>query len=569
MSRRKTGIIRELTSLKDILTYSCRKYANMPAFYEKSKATGKYESLTFNELYDYTTALGTALCSELGLKGKKIAVISENRYQWNISFLAVTCGTGVVVPIDRSLLPASDVAILLTKAQCEAIIFSGSKKEMVEVIAPGLPFVKHLICMDEVEDMGKTLSFWQLIEKGRALIAEGDRTFIDAEINNKELAILLFTSGTTAGAKGVMLSHYNVASNIHSFSSGVDFREGDVVYSLLPLHHIYECMMELMFLYLGASVAVSEGLRFIPDNLEEIKPDILVTVPAFLEKIIKKILYILDKEGKKEVADMICHHPEKLTALPSDEREILFAGIRDNFGGKIRLVISGAAPLNDKSREFFQTVGISVLVGYGLTETSPANTLYHNDEFSPVSVGKPIPGVQVKIANPGVDGNGEICVKGPHVMLGYLDDEEATKQVIDSEGWFATGDMGFIDAEGFLHINGRKKEMLVLPNGKKVFPQDIEPLFSAYPIIKEAIICDMGDQPGKEKVGALVVIDEAFFADSAKDDKREIAMIDEIISEINAKIAKYKKIQGFKIRKEEFPKTTTSKIKRHLIKWNE
>jgi long-chain acyl-CoA synthetase len=205
------------------------------------------------------------------------------------------------------------------------------------------------------------------------------------------------------------------------------------------------------------------------------------------------------------------------------------------------------------------------LVGYGLTETSPANTLYHNDELSPVSIGKPIPGVQVKIANPaGVDGSGEICVKGPNVMLGYLDDEEATKQVLDSEGWFATGDMGFIDTEGFVHINGRKKEMLALPNGKKVFPQDIEPLFSTYPVIKEAVICNMSDKPGKEMVGALVVIDEAYYANSAKEEKE---MINEIIIEINSKIAKYKKIMGFKIRKEEFPKTTTSKIKRHLIKW--
>jgi long-chain acyl-CoA synthetase len=329
-------------------------------------------------------------------------------------------------------------------------------------------------------------------------------------------------------------------------------------------------MMELMFLYLGASVAVSEGLRFIPDNLQEIKPDILVTVPAFLEKIIKKIVYVLEKEGKKEVADIICNYPEQLSGFPPEERELLFARIRDNFGGKIRLIISGAAPLNDKSREFFQTVGISVLVGYGLTETSPANTLYHNDESSPVSIGKPILGVQVKIANPGTDGSGEICVKGPHVMLGYLDDEEATKQVIDSEGWFATGDMGFIDPEGFVHINGRKKEMLVLPNGKKVFPQDIEPLFSAYPIIKEAIICDMGDQPGKEKVGVLVVIDEEYYTNTAKDDTRDInEIINEIIVEVNSKIAKYKKIMGFKIRKEEFPKTTTSKIKRHLIKWSD
>ena len=570
MSRRTTGNIRELDNLKDILTYSCRKYSDMSAFYEKSKETGKYEPVTFKEFYDYTTALGTALCSELSLKGKKIAIISENRYQWNISFLAIVCGTGVVVPIDKSLFPAADVANLLTKAQCEAVIFSESKKKMVEEIASGLPFIKHLICMDEVADMGNAKSFWELVEKGKTLLAAGDRTFIDAEINNKELAILLFTSGTTAGAKGVMLSHYNVAANIYSFSSVSDLREGDVVYSLLPLHHIYECMMELMFLYLGASLAVCEGLRFIPENLEDIKPNILITVPVFLEKIIKKIGSILEKDGKKEVLDIICNEPEKLSGFPPEVREALFTEIKSHFGGNIRLIISGAAQLNDKYREFFQTVGISILIGYGLTETSPANTLYHNDEFSPVSIGKPIPNVQIKIANPAADGSGEICVKGPHVMLGYLDDKEATKQVLDNEGWFSTGDMGFIDAEGFVHINGRKKEMIVLPNGKKVFPQDIEPLFNVYPIIKEAIICNMSDQVGKEKVGALVVIDEEYREHCVADDYRDLnEMIDEIIDEVNTKIAKYKRIMGFKIRKAEFPKTTTSKIKRHLIKWSD
>ena len=570
MSRRIEGNIRKIDSLKDILTYSCQKFSDMPAYHEKCKETGKYESVTFKEFYDYTTALGTALCSELNLKGKRVAIISENRYQWMVSYLAVVCGTGVVVPIDRMLYPALDVANLLAKAECEAVIFSESKKEMVEEIAPMLPLVKHLICMDDAPDMGNSKSFWQLVEKGKELIAGGDRSFIDSQINNKEIAVLLFTSGTTAGAKAVMLSHYNIASNIYSVSSAIDLREGDTTYSLLPVHHVYECMVELMFLYNGASVGVCEGLRYIPENLQEIKPEILVTVPSFLEKVIKKVVLLLEKEGKQLIVDIINNYPNKLLELPSEALEMLFAGVRNNFGGKLRLIFCGAAQLNDKHREFLQTVGISVLVGYGLTETSPVNTLLHNDDLSPVSIGKAIPGVQVKIANQDKNGNGEICVKGPNVMLGYLDDETATREVIDGEGWFATGDMGYIDAEGFVHINGRKKEMIGLPNGKKVFPHDIEPLFSVYPIIKEAIICNMNEQPGKEKVGALVVIDEEYYENVMAEDEREIdEIINEIIVEVNSKIAKYKRINGFKIRKEEFPKTTTAKIKRHLVSWSD
>jgi len=560
--------MREMTNLKDILTYSCDKYADMNAYMEKSKATGKYEPVTYREFYDYTTAFGTALCSELNLKGKRVAIISENRYQWMVSYLAVVCGTGIVVPIDRSLTPASDVAYMLTKADCEAVIFSEDKKQMVEEIAKDLPFIKQLICLDDVADMGNTKSFWKLIEKGSELIAKGDRSFVDAIIKEKELAILLFTSGTTAASKAVMLSHYNLAANVTSVSSVIDIRKGDVAYSLLPLHHTYECMVELMFLYCGVCTAVSEGLKYIPDNLQEVKPDLLVAVPAFLEKVVKKVVITLEKGGKQAVADIIRTDPKKLAALPAEATEVLFANARGIFGGKLRLIFSGAAQLDDKHREFFQTIGLDMVIGYGLTETSPVNTLLHNDEVSLISIGKPIPGVRVKILDPDETGTGEICIQGPNVMLGYMGDEEATKAVMDSDGWFATGDMGYIDEEGFIHINGRRKEMLALPSGKKVFPADIEPMFGDYPIIKEAIICDMSGQPGKERVGALVVIDKEYYEEFMKDDPRPVdKIIDEIIDEINGKIASYKKIRGFKIREEDFPKTTTSKIKRHMIKW--
>ena len=570
MSKGINRNIQDMSNLKDILAYSCRKYSDMNAYFEKSKETGRYEPVTFKALYDYTTALGTALCGELGLKGKRIAIISENRYQWMISYLAIVCGTGVVVPIDRSLFPPEDVAQTLTKARCEAVIFSESKKQMVEDLASELPFIKCLICLDDVPDMNNSKSFWQLVEKGRDSIAKGDRSFLDAEINENELAILLFTSGTTAASKAVMLSHRNIASNVCSASSDIDLREGETAYSILPLHHTYECTVELMLLYNGMSLAVCEGLRFVPDNLQEAKPNLLVTVPAFLERIVKRITIMLQKDGKQAIADMIINEPGKLATLPPDVRDVLLKNIKNNFGGDLRLIFSGAAPLDDKLREFFQTIGISVLVGYGITETSPINTLLHNHEAVEASIGKAIPGVEVKIANPGGDGNGEICVKGPNVMLGYLDDEKATSEVLDDEGWFATGDMGYIDESGFLHISGRKKEMIVLPSGKKVFPHDIEPMFSAYPIVKEAIICDMSGQPGKERVGALVVIDEEYYEEiSGKETRGMYNIVDDIVDEINEKLAGYKKIRGFKIRKEEFPKTTTSKIKRHLVKWEE
>jgi long-chain acyl-CoA synthetase len=335
---------RELADLRDILTYSCPKYADLPAYSEKSKATGKYESVTFGQFREYTEAFGTALFGGLGLTGKRIAIISENRYQWMVSYLAVVCGGGVVVPIDRMLYPPADVANMLTKAECEAVIFSGSKQDMVLEIAPGLPFVKYLICMDvgggggggdggggggsdgaEGDSGGRSdsagsdagiLSFWDLVDKGRELIASGERCFFDAKIDPEALAILLFTSGTTAVSKAVMLNHRNLATNVFAVSSVIDLREGDVTYSILPLHHTYECMVELMFLYNGASVAVCEGLLSVSDNLLEVRPTLLVTVPAFLERIIKRIVLALQKDGKQAIADMIINKPKLLAALP-------------------------------------------------------------------------------------------------------------------------------------------------------------------------------------------------------------------------------------------------------------
>jgi long-chain acyl-CoA synthetase len=484
------------------------------------------------------------------------------------SYLAIVCGTGVAVPIDRMLAPAEDVAYMLEKAQCEAVIFSEGKKGMVEEIASELPSIKHLICMDDVPDMGRCISFWQMVEKGRKLAADGDRAFVDAQINARELAILLFTSGTTAASKAVMLCHHNIASNVHAVASSIDLREGDITYSLLPLHHTYECMVELMFLYCGASVAVCEGLRHIPDNLQEVKPTLLVTVPSFLEKVVKKIVLTMEKGGKQAVADIIKSDPNKLMGLPSEAREMLFSGIKGNFGGNLRLIFSGAAPLENRIRDFLLTLGLDVLVGHGLTETSPVNTLFYKGESTAFesSIGKAIPNVQVKISNPDSDGNGEICIKGPNVMLGYMDDEEATRAVIDNEGWFSSGDMGFMDENGFIHINGRKREMIVLRSGLKVFPQDIEPKLNAYPIVKEAIICNISSQGKKERVGAIVVIDDDFIKETAET-RQPYEIIDEIIDEVNANLADYKRIREFKIRTEEFPKTTTSKIKRHLINW--
>jgi len=567
--------VRKIKSLKDMLDSSTELYSDRTAFLYKPKGCDKYQPVTFRQFKEDVDALGTALI-DIGLKGGRIAIISENRYEWAVSYMAVVNGTGTVVPLDKDL-PENEIENLLVRAKADAVIFSGNQKNHILNISKRIDFLKHYIIMDEpteenADEFSHFTMFRQLIERGKKKVAEGCRDFIDAQIDPEAMDILLFTSATTATSKAVMLCHRNIAENLMAMSSMVYVGPGDVFLSVLPLHHTYEntCGF-LCALYRGCTVAYCEGLRHIQKNLQESQATIMLGVPLIFEAFYKRIW----DQAKK--------HPDTLKKLKTglkisgflskigiDVRRKLFAPIHSNFGGRLRLFISGAAGIDPEVARGFRNFGISFVQGYGLTECSPIVALNREVDFKDDAAGLPLPGVEVKISGADSEGVGEIMVKGPNVMLGYYEDPESTAKAMEN-GWFHTGDLGYIDKDGFVHITGRKKNVIVTKNGKNIYPEEIETLLNKSQYIKECIVFGKDDPVyGDVVVSATIVPDmEAIAAqfDGRKPTDEEVHdIIRKEVKEVNKNLVLYKYVKDFDIRYEEFEKTTTNKIKRYAVK---
>lgn len=567
--------VRKIKSLKDMLDSSTELYSDRTAFLYKPKGCDKYQPVTFRQFKEDVDALGTALI-DIGLKGGRIAIISENRYEWAVSYMAVVNGTGTVVPLDKDL-PENEIENLLVRAKADAVIFSGNQKNHILNISKRIDFLKHYIIMDEpteenADEFSHFTMFRQLIERGKKKVAEGCRDFIDAQIDPEAMDILLFTSATTATSKAVMLCHRNIAENLMAMSSMVYVGPGDVFLSVLPLHHTYEntCGF-LCALYRGCTVAYCEGLRHIQKNLQESQATIMLGVPLIFEAFYKRIW----DQAKK--------HPDTLKKLKTglkisgflskigiDVRRKLFAPIHSNFGGRLRLFISGAAGIDPEVARGFRNFGISFVQGYGLTECSPIVALNREVDFKDDAAGLPLPGVEVKISGADSEGVGEIMVKGPNVMLGYYEDPENTAKAMEN-GWFHTGDLGYIDKDGFVHITGRKKNVIVTKNGKNIYPEEIETLLNKSQYIKECIVFGKDDPVyGDVVVSATIVPDmeaiEAQFDGRKPTDEEVHDIIRKEVKEVNKNLVLYKYVKDFDIRYEEFEKTTTNKIKRYAVK---
>lgn len=447
----------QITDLKDMLNKTGEIYGDRPG-YKIKVAEGKYKTYTHKEIRNMINYLGTALIS-MGLKEKRIAVIGENRYEWKLGYMAVVCGTGIVVPLDKSL-PANELEELIERSEVEAIFYSGKYEEIIEKIKySDKNKLKHLISMDLEHSIEDVYSQNELIETGKKLVEEGNREFIDAKINPEEMQIMLFTSGTTSKSKVVALSHRNLASNLMDFCSVLDANSNDRVLSFLPLHHVFECTVGMLFsLYLGAERAFCEGLRHIMQNLNEYQITFASFVPAIYENMHKNIIKALEKEGKLEAVRKLME--ENKDKSMSEKREI-FKDINKLFGGNIRLFLSGAAALDKEVEEDFRAWGINLCQGYGLTETSPVIAVETNENFRVGSIGKALPRVQAKLEDVDADGMGELVVKGPNIMIEYYGNEEATKESL-KDGWFYTGDLAKIDEDVYIYICGRKKSVIVL-----------------------------------------------------------------------------------------------------------
>lgn len=555
------GKILEVTDLKDMLNKTGKLYGDRPGYIVKLEE-GKYITYTHLEIRGMINYLGTALIS-LGLKDKRIAVIGENRYEWELAYLSVVCGTGIVVPLDKSL-PENELEELIERSEVEAIFYSKKYEEVIERIKYSEKNkLKHLISMDTDIHKEGIYSQKELIERGKKLVEEGNREFIDSKINSEEMQIMLFTSGTTSKSKVVALSHKNLVSNLMDFAAVLDVNSSDRMLSFLPLHHVFECTVGMLYsLYVGAERAFCDGIRHIVQNLNEYKITFASFVPAIYESMYKTIIKGLEKEGKLEaVQKLMIENKDK----SMDEKKEIFKDIHKIFGGNVRLFISGAAALEKDVEQAFRDWGINLCQGYGLTETSPVIGVETDKNFRVGSIGKPLPHIKAKIEDANEEGMGELVVKGPNVMLGYYGDEEATKEVL-KDGWFYTGDLAKIDDDGYIFICGRKKSVIVLKNGKNIFPEEMENLVNKIEGVKESFIFGKQQSDDKEdiKINVKIIFDREIMKEAYKveNDEEIRKVLSDKIKEINKVMPKYKAIRGILISEEPLIKTTTNKIKR-------
>ena len=552
---------KKFENIKELITNTKEEYGTEPAF--KFKDENSMRIMTYDEYIDEVNALGTALIS-IGLKDKRIGVISENRYEWEEAYLSIVCGTGIVVPLDKAL-PENEIFNLLERSEMEAIFYSAKYDEiMKKAHERGIGKVKFFISMDNNEKDGPIYSQKELVKLGKDLIKNGARSFLDAKINNKEMSVMLFTSGTTSTSKAVQLSHENICTNIYDISSVFDVKKEDTFLSFLPLHHVFECTVGFLYpVSIGASIAFCTGIRHIAENLKEYQISVMISVPVLFENMYKKVMKSIEEKGKLKKVKFGMKLGRITKAVGIDIRRKLFKEVLDNFGGKLRLFVAGAAAFDPEVEKGFNDLGIETYQGYGLTEASPVVAAEHRTCAKLGSIGRVFPSLEAKIIEPNELGIGELAVRGPSVMLGYYNHIE---KGITDDGWLPTGDLAYIDKDGYIFITGRKKSVIVLKNGKNVYPEEAEALINKIPGVKESFVFGRPDKDDENslKLGVEIVYDkdvvkDVYGVEKEEDIKKKLW---EKVKEINKKMPKYKYIKEIIVTEEELIKTTTLKIKR-------
>ena len=553
----------EYTDLKDMLKKSGEKYGDRPAYVFRTEEEGKFREITHKEFRDEINALGTKLIN-MGLKDKRIAVISENRYEWGVDYLAVAAGTGVIVPLDKAL-PDNEIESLIIRSEVEAIFYSKKYDEVMNRIREQKNTkLQYFISMDLDKEENGVKSQKELTEEGRKLLEEGNREFLDSKIDNEKMGIMLFTSGTTAMSKAVMLSHKNICSNLQDITAVIKLTPEDRFLSFLPLHHTFECTVGFLYpISTGGSIAFCDGIRHIAENIKEYKITAMISVPILYEAMYKKVMKAIEKKGKLETVKKGIKISNFLLKFGIDIRKKLFKEIHDTFGGKLRLFVSGGAALDPDTEKGFNELGITMYQGYGLTESSPVIAA-EDDKYRRIgSIGKALPSLDVKIDNPDEDGVGELLAKGPSMMLGYYNNEEVTKEAL-KDGWLYTGDLAKIDKDGFIFISGRKKFVIVLKNGKNIFPEELEALINKIEGVKESFVYGRPEDDGDYKIDAKIVYDkenaEEIFGTTDENEIKE--KIWQEVKKVNKTMPAYKYIREIRITDKELIKTTTQKVKR-------
>ena len=553
-------------NLKEMMKNSEEKFGEEVAFYRDGKGLEDSKKVTYKEFCYEINSLGTALI-EMGLKGKRIAVIGENRYEWELSYLAVVTGTGTIVPLDKAL-PENEIESLIIRSEVEAIIYSEKYDEcMAKIQKQGNTKLKYFISMDlEKNDFNK-YSLKEITKKGKELLDGGNKEFLEAKIDNEEMSIMLFTSGTTNQSKAVMLSHKNICTNVKDIRNVFELDETDRLLSFLPLHHTFECTVGFLYpLSIGGSIIFSKGVRHIADELKNFKITAMICVPVVFEKMYDKLMKTIEDKGKMPTVKKGIKLSNCLLKVGIDIRKKLFKEIHDNLGGCLRVMVAGGAALSPEKEKGFWDLGFNVLQGYGLTETSPVIAAELTKQKRLGSIGKKFPSVEVKIDNPDKSGVGELLAKGNSVMIGYYNNEEANEEVFTEDGWFRTGDLARIDKNGYLYISGRKKFVIVLKNGKNVYPEEIESLLEKSELVKECMVFGMLARDGDVTLSVKICYDKDYvkkqFGDITIDDLKE--KIWNWVKEVNKTMPKYKYVKKLILTDEELVKTTTLKIKRNV-----
>ena len=546
----------EIEDLKDMLEKTTNKNSKKVAFRVKDN-NGKIINKTYLDFKNDVQNLATKLI-EMGLENQKVAVMGKNSYNWAVSYLAVVI-IGIVVPIDKEA-SNDNVKEFLNVSNAKAII---ADNKYLNEIFDFKSELKNEILLIDMQNTSKYINMEDLIIDGKNLISNGNKDYENIKINPDEMKILLFTSGTTGNSKAVMLSHKNICSNMISIASIVKVDNNTSVLSILPLHHTYECTIGyLLVIYGGGTISYCEGLRYITKNIQDYKPTFILCVPLLLENVYKKVIKTLKSSlPKKYTKD----ESKIIDNLPFYLKAIVKRKVKKSLGGKIKTFIVGAAAIKPDLVESFFKLGIKVLQGYGLTECSPLVAGNNDFYYKAASCGMPIPNVEYKIENPNDEGIGEIIVKGPNVMLGYYENEEATKKVLRN-GWFHTGDLGYIDNEEFLYISGRSKNMILTKNGENIYPEEIENILNDNDLIEESLV--IGASNGKDDVQVKAKIFpniEAIkeYLGNKFPTKEEIRKtLNEVVKKANEKLPNFKHIKSFKIMDEDFERTTTNKVKR-------
>lgn len=557
---------KEYYNLKEVLANAFENYPENIAFKIKNHNAENitYREIKYKEFEKEINSLGTALI-DMGMKNKRIAVIGKNRYEWILSYVAVVNGTGIVVPLDKGL-PDEEIRSSLERSKTDCVIFAKDYIDcMKKIKEENTTQIEKYICMDELSEAEKEEGFsylGDLLENGKKLLEAGNKEFVNAEIDNNKMSVILFTSGTTSKSKAVALSHRNIASNIEAMNKVEGIRSTDVNMAFLPLHHTFGCTGILLFLNHGCTNVFCDGIRHIQSNLKEYKVSVFVCVPLLIEAMYKKIEKEIEKQGKTKLIKVATGVSNSLLKVGIDVRRKLFKDIINNLGGNLRLIISGASALDKKVAKAFNDFGILTIQGYGLTETSPVLAAENENCIKYGSIGLSMPGVTLKIDNPNEQGIGELIAKGPNVMLGYYENQEATDEVI-KDGWFHTGDLARQDKDGYFFITGRMKNVIVLKNGKNIYPEELETLIGKLPYVEESMV--FGYPKDDDLVASVKIVYNKDYVKQNFGDISEEELYNKIwtdVKQINQELTNYKHIKKLIISDEPMIKTTTAKIKR-------